>query len=139
LAYEIPFLVHPDDEFLVKQAPQSAQHFTQVDLIPPPLIDGFLKVGEQLNFAGSSFEIIHTPGHTPGSVSFYSPAEKVCFVGDAIFAGGGIGRYDFEYSSEPQLIKSINRLLSLPETTLIYPGHGPTTTVANERRLHQLV
>lgn len=88
---------------------------------------------ETLELAGMSFELLHTPGHTPGGICLYSESEGMAFVGDTLFAGA-IGRFDFEGGNYEQLIEGIQtKLLSLPEETKIYPGHGPATTVRREK------
>jgi glyoxylase-like metal-dependent hydrolase (beta-lactamase superfamily II) len=88
----------------------------------------------EIRIAGLRFEVLHTPGHTPGGICLYCPSEGVVFVGDTIFAGS-VGRTDFPGGSHQQLIDSIrNHLLNLPETTKLYPGHGPATTIRNEKK-----
>lgn len=79
-----------------------------------------------------SLEVIHTPGHTPGGICLKSG--NVIFTGDTLFAGG-IGRTDFPGASEERLIQSIEeRLMVFPDETLIYPGHGPSSTIGRERK-----
>jgi glyoxylase-like metal-dependent hydrolase (beta-lactamase superfamily II) len=88
----------------------------------------------EIRAAGLRFEVLHTPGHTPGGICLYCPSEGVVFVGDTIFAGS-VGRTDFPGGSHQQLIESIrNHLLNLPEVTKLYPGHGPSTTIRNEKK-----
>lgn len=83
--------------------------------------------------AGLRFEILHTPGHTPGGVCLYAPDEQVVFVGDTLFAGS-IGRTDFPGGSHGTLIEMIRKkLLVLPEQATVYTGHGPATTIGNEK------
>ena len=82
------------------------------------------------------FRVLHTPGHTPGHVCFYEPAEEVLFDGDVLFYRG-IGRTDLPGGSWQQLMDSIQRVLfALPEDTVVYSGHGPTTTIGEEKRLN---
>ncbi|MBN2513878.1 MAG: MBL fold metallo-hydrolase [Sedimentisphaerales bacterium] len=88
----------------------------------------------EIRAAGLRFEILHTPGHTPGGICLHCPSDGIAFVGDTLFAGS-VGRSDFPGGSHEQLIQSIQtRLLVLPETTRIYPGHGPDTTLRNEKK-----
>jgi len=121
LAFNIPFLIHQKDLFLVKRAGKTAKFFTGIGEEPflPP--DGFIKEGDKIVFGKESLKVIETPGHTPGSVSFYSSG--FLFSGDLIFAEG-VGRTDFAYSSKEELQKSIKEVLKLPEETTIYLGHG---------------
>jgi len=103
--------------FGLKFIPQPAPD----DLIDPPCeLDGI--------------RVLATPGHTPGGVSFFLPDEGVCFSGDTLFAQG-VGRTDFPGGSWNQLSASIrDQLYTLPPSTVVYPGHGPETTIADERR-----
>ncbi len=88
----------------------------------------------EIRAAGIRFEILHTPGHTPGGICLHCPSDGIAFVGDTLFAGS-VGRSDFPGGSHEQLLQSIQtQLLVLPETTRIYPGHGPQTTLRNEKK-----
>lgn len=91
-----------------------------------------LEHGQQLKFGDISLQTIHTPGHTPGGVCFRTT--KYCFTGDTLFAQG-IGRCDFPYANEEALLNSIReRLFTLGDEVVIYPGHGPSSTIGKERR-----
>ena len=94
-----------------------------------------LKASEQFYTAvGLRFQILLTPGHTPGGICLYSAKEQVLFAGDTLFAGS-IGRSDFPGGSPKQLVKMIKeKLLILPEQTKVYPGHGPETTIQEEKK-----
>jgi glyoxylase-like metal-dependent hydrolase (beta-lactamase superfamily II) len=81
-----------------------------------------------------SFQIIHTPGHTPGSICLYWPEEKILLSGDTLFQMG-YGRTDLPSGDMGQLIDSLEHLFTLPEETLVYSGHGNQTTIGAERRL----
>ena len=101
-----------------------------------PEADLLLAGGDRLSVGSAAFEVLATPGHTPGGISLYSSegpdGRPVAFTGDALFAGG-IGRTDFPGANHKTLIESIKtRLLTLPPETAVYPGHGPATTVAEE-------
>jgi len=83
--------------------------------------------------AGITLEVLHTPGHTPGGVCLYSKDDGVVFTDDALFAGS-IGRTVFPNGSMAELVESIKaKLFTLPDDTIVYPGHGPTTTIAQEK------
>lgn len=133
LAYNIPYLMHKQDVFLLKRMKNSARHFSGISAGPTPKVDKYLDQGDDLKIGNCKLKIIYTPGHTPGSVSLYSKKDKVLFVGDVIFAGGGIGRTDFAYSSLSDLKKSIKRLIKLPASTVFYPGHGEETSIKAAR------
>lgn len=100
----------------------------------PRNIDRWLKEGDKLKFGCIELDVLETPGHSPGHVSFHFPKQKIVFVGDALFAGS-IGRTDFRGGSYDQLIRSVReKILDLDEATVVYPGHGPETTVGQEKR-----
>jgi hydroxyacylglutathione hydrolase len=96
--------------------------------------DCLLEDGQIIELAGIMFVVLHTPGHTPGGICLYSSDEQTAFVGDTLFAGS-VGRTDFPGGDEKQLLNSIKeKLLNLPGSTKVYPGHGPATTIANEKK-----
>lgn len=135
-AFGIPFLIHTRDEFLVTNLRSSARHFIGTDPGPIPKIDRFIKEGEKLHIGSISFEVLETPGHTPGSVCLYSQKEAVLFCGDTIFARGGVGRTDFSYSDKRALDHSLQRICALPCATRLYPGHGVSSDISHERLFH---
>ena len=97
----------------------------------PP--DTLLSDGDSIDIAGINLTVLHTPGHTPGGISLYSKQDNIVFTGDALFAES-IGRTDFPSGDTDQLLKSIKqKLLTLPEDTNVYPGHGPKTSIRNEK------
>jgi glyoxylase-like metal-dependent hydrolase (beta-lactamase superfamily II) len=99
---------------------------------PLPKPDMSLKDGEAIEVGDLSFTVLHTPGHSPGGISLYG--QGMVFVGDTLF-NFSIGRTDFPGCSHQQLIESINsKLLTLPDETIVYPGHGPQTTIRAERQ-----
>jgi len=136
LAYGIPFCLHKNDLPILKRMPSSARHFLGIEVGPPTPVDHFLKAGDNLSFGKESLEIIETFGHTPGGISLYSRPNQVVFVGDTLFAQGGVGRTDFSYADEITLKQSISKLLKLPADTIVYTGHGEATTIGEERRFH---
>jgi len=127
--------LHADDEFLAGDLTKQAADFFNVPYNhPTPPIGHFLSEGDIITFGSHEFRVLHTPGHTPGGVSFYCEAEKVVFTGDTLFRLS-VGRTDFERSSWQQLLLSLRNVLSqLPPDTAVYSGHGPKTTIGAERR-----
>jgi glyoxylase-like metal-dependent hydrolase (beta-lactamase superfamily II) len=99
----------------------------------PIKADGFLEDGQVLGFGNASLLVWHTPGHSKGSVIFISEESKSIFTGDLIFAGS-IGRVDFPGGSAKEMARSLGRVLKLDGNYTIYPGHGPKTTLEEERR-----
>jgi glyoxylase-like metal-dependent hydrolase (beta-lactamase superfamily II) len=105
--------------------------------IDGPPADELLYDGQRLALAGWVLEVRHTPGHTPGCVSFV--ADNVVFAGDTLFQGS-IGRTDFPGGDFDQLARSIReKLYTLPNETVVYPGHGPATTIGEEKRYNPFV
>ncbi|MDX6765952.1 MAG: MBL fold metallo-hydrolase [Candidatus Methylacidiphilales bacterium] len=94
----------------------------------------FLKEGETLDVAPWAFSILHIPGHCPGSILLYEKSAGVVFGGDVLFAGA-VGRWDLPRGNQKLLLDGIKKkLLVLPDNTILYPGHGPDTTLGQEKR-----
>lgn len=131
--YKIPFAMHKADEFLLVNMEKSAKHFLKLPTIdPPPKITTYLTDGDSVG----NLRVLHTPGHTPGSVCFIG--KDFVLSGDTLFAGGAVGRTDFSYSSKTNLADSIKRILSLAPSLKLLPGHGPSSSVKAERRFHRV-
>lgn len=95
--------------------------------------DEFLKDEQELDMAGFHLRVLFTPGHTPGGCCFYFPYQDTLFSGDTLFCES-VGRTDFKGGSMSTLIRSIReKLMNLPDRTMVYPGHGEPTTIENER------
>lgn len=125
-----PILLHPDDGALYAAAPTQAQWFG-VALDPLPPVDGTLAHGERIEVGNATLEVRHTPGHAPGHVVLVG--DGLCVVGDCVFAGS-IGRTDLPGGDLQTLMRSIrSQILTLPDETILHPGHGPETTVGHER------
>jgi Zn-dependent hydrolases, including glyoxylases len=131
-SFNVPFYINEKDLFLVKRLNETAKYFLGYN--PYFLSPKNIKKLNNKTFHVSrfTFDIIFTPGHTPGSVCFYFEDEKIIFTGDTLFKDG-IGRYDFSYSDKKKLFESLKKILSLPDETIIYPGHGEETTVGIEK------
>ncbi|HYD34704.1 MAG TPA: MBL fold metallo-hydrolase [Vitreimonas sp.] len=121
LNFQLPILMHPADNALLKTARQSTQHWLHRDPGPVPPADQALHAGQTIAIGKEHLTVLETPGHTPGSVSFYN--QEVIFSGDTLFATG-VGRTDFKYSDEEKLHHSLTKLLDLPPTLTLLPGHG---------------
>ena len=105
--------------------------------IKSPPANRLLEDGDIIDVGELKLRVIHTPGHTPGSISLLG--DGVVFTGDTLFAGG-VGRTDFPYGSDKQLINSIKyKLLTLDEKTIIYPGHGSSSTIGKEKRENSFI
>jgi glyoxylase-like metal-dependent hydrolase (beta-lactamase superfamily II) len=123
-------LIHAKDSFMLSPTGQ-AQPFLVDSGHDPCRADRTLQEGDRIEFGEKGLEVLHTPGHTPGGISLL--IDKMIFVGDTVFSGS-IGRTDLPGGSFPQLIDSIKgKLLTKEDDYLVYPGHGPPSTVGEER------
>lgn len=127
-----PLYLHRGDLFLYEALPMQAQ---MLGLTAPPVteIDAWLDHGDQLGTGEVKLDIIHTPGHTPGSLCFHSASEAHLYAGDTLFLGS-IGRTDLWGGSFDQIMESLQRrVINLPDETVVIPGHGPKTTIGREK------
>ena len=130
---DLPILIHEAERAFLTEPMLNLSSALDQALIAPTAT-GTLAPGQTLDLDGVAFEVRHTPGHSPGGISLYQQQEGVVFVGDALFAGS-IGRHDFPSSNGPLLIASVReQLLSLPDHTRVLSGHGPDTTIGEERQ-----
>ncbi len=130
--FNVPLLMHKDDMPLIEKAPEQGAMFGVV-FPKPPEPDMFIDETDTIKFAGSEFKIIHTPGHSPGSVCFIDEKEKVIFGGDVVFCGS-IGRTDLWMGDIEVLLDSIkNKIFSYPDDFIIYAGHMEETSIGEER------
>lgn len=125
-----PCFVDPKDTFLLEGAISSARHFMDYEPVTLP-IKSLYDIHEWESTL-SHVDRLPLPGHTPGSIGYYFPEEKVLFSGD-LFGKGFIGTYSHTYSSKTDMARSLRRVLTLPGDCLVYPGHGSSTTIDDER------
>ncbi|HEX5479000.1 MAG TPA: MBL fold metallo-hydrolase [Dehalococcoidia bacterium] len=131
------FLLHPADAEMVRNTSESAKRWMGAEIPNPPPPDAPLADGDEIDIDGVKLHVLHTPGHTPGSVCFY--ANGVVFAGDTLFAGS-IGRTDLPGGDYDQEMGSIvERLLALPDDTIVLPGHMDQTTIGQERQRNPYV
>jgi len=119
---------HTDEVTLIKENPMN--RLFGLSYPTPPLPDRLLSDGDVIEVASLSFSVLHTPGHSPGGICLLG--EGVLFSGDTLFRSG-IGRFDLPGGSYEILANSLKRLLKLPDGTIVYPGHGPDTTIGREK------
>lgn len=131
-AFNVPVYVHPSDEPMLRSAAKNfSAMFASSCAVRSPV--KALGEGTLLRAAGMEFEVLHTPGHTPGGVCLR--LNGLVFTGDTLFAGG-IGRSDIG-GDERQLMRSIReKLLVLPDETRVFPGHGPSSTIGREKHMN---
>lgn len=129
--YNLKTFSNESDEINRKNSVQHALLFG-LKMDNPPDPEGFITDGQVITFAKTELTALHVPGHSPGSLAFYSKKNSSVFTGDALFAGS-IGRTDLQGGDYDTLIKSIrNKLFVLPPATVVYPGHGRDTTIEEE-------
>jgi glyoxylase-like metal-dependent hydrolase (beta-lactamase superfamily II) len=127
-----PLAIHPLDRPLLEAAGGAALFGLQAEPGPAPDVD--LSGGDVLEVGSLRFEVLHTPGHTPGHVCFYEADAGAVFDGDLLFRLG-VGRTDLPGGSWQQLIHSIRHVLfELPDDVVVYSGHGPATTIGEEKK-----
>lgn len=132
--YAAPLMAHLGDEELGMQIGAQAQRFGLPIEVKAKKIDTYLADGDVVRIGDHRLQVIHTPGHTPGGVCFYSTESKVLFSGDTLFEGS-IGRTDLDGGSYGALIGAVkNRLMTLPDDTVVNCGHGPSTSIGFERK-----
>ena len=135
-AFKAEFLAHKGDFFFIEDGENAARRWGFA-IEQPPKPDRFIEDGDTIEVGGCVFEVLHTPGHSPGGVSFLH--DGMVFVGDTLFQGN-TGRTDLRMGSFEELAKSIKtRLYTLPDDTIVYTGHGPTTTIGAEKRYNPFV
>lgn len=133
MKYNVPLFAHKDDEFLGGRLRMQAEAFGINEKVKDISIDSYLTDGEIIKIGDGELHVIHVPGHSPGSVALYDPQGGFVISGDALFEGS-VGRSDLPGGNSAQLIKSIReQLLTLPDKTIVYPGHGDPTTIGRER------
>jgi len=131
------FLIHKDDLPMLESMQSRVRQFMGLEVPPPPKVDGYLKDGESLNLGDETIRVLHTPGHSPGSISLSS--DGYVLTGDALF-NQSIGRTDLPGGDLETLIHSIReRLFKLDDETIVYPGHGPETTIGDEKLANPFV
>ncbi|OKL38105.1 MBL fold metallo-hydrolase [Domibacillus mangrovi] len=130
--FNSPVYIHKSEEQWLGNPELNGSSRFGMGAISAPPADFILEKEEELIIGPFQFKLFHTPGHSPGSISYYFEEGGSLFAGDTLFMGS-IGRTDLPGGNHQDLLDSIhNRLLSLPEETIVLPGHGPATSIANE-------
>ncbi len=134
LKYDVPVKAHLLDEPLGHRISQQAAMFGMHENIPNVEITEYLKAGDEIKIGNGTLKVIPVPGHSQGSIALYDEKDKFVIVGDALFQGS-IGRTDLPGGNYKQLLESIRtNLFTLPDETTVFPGHGPSTTIGEEKR-----
>ncbi|MEM3730324.1 MAG: MBL fold metallo-hydrolase [Candidatus Bathyarchaeia archaeon] len=128
--FGVPIYIHEQDAYMLGDLGRKIATFFGFNNFSPPA-DALLHDGDLIMFGNVTLRVMHTPGHSRGSISLLG--EKEVFTGDTLFAGS-IGRTDFPESSEEDMNSSLKKLVMLPDNFVVYPGHGPKTTIGEEKR-----
>ena len=133
--YGLKVEISADDAYLINDLPGQFESMIGVPLRRQyPEVDHFFEEDETIRFGHHTFDILKTPGHTPGGVTFYNKEESIAFTGDTLFRMS-IGRTDFDRGSYKDIMDSLHNVIAkLPPDTVIFSGHGPKTTLAEELR-----
>ncbi|MDR3706101.1 MAG: MBL fold metallo-hydrolase [Paludibacteraceae bacterium] len=127
---------HKADEFLIQAMENQPKSFGVPVDIKVQHLKGYLNEGDTIRFGNSELKVINTPGHSPGGICFYSEKDNALFVGDSLFRES-IGRTDLIQGDFEALVGGISKkLLILPDDTIVYPGHGDTTTIGHEKKFN---
>jgi hydroxyacylglutathione hydrolase len=133
----IPFAINKEDLEILESMQARVRQFMGFSALPPPKVDQFLRDGQLITLGQDKVRVLHTPGHSPGSISLVG--QGFVFTGDALF-NQSIGRTDLPGGDTDTLIRSItNRLFNLDDDTIVYPGHGPETSIGNEKMANPFV
>ncbi len=136
--FQVDLITHKDEMFTLGLAERSAQMYGFPGFEPSPDPNRFVVDHERIQFGALEFQVIFAPGHSIGHIAFYNEAHKVLIGGDILFKGS-FGRTDLPGGSMEILKKSIHeRMFTLPDDTVVYPGHGPTTTIGEEKRTNYI-
>lgn len=131
---KVQVAIHEDDAGMLSDPNENLSVLAGSMVQARPAEHIFNAQSDTFEAAGLHFQIMHTPGHTPGGICLYSAKENILFSGDTLFCGS-VGRSDFPGGNHEQLIKMIRtQLLVLPKQTTVYSGHGPTTTIEAEKK-----
>lgn len=135
---KVPVYLHPADDPLLAQVSRYAQLFgMHCDPVAPA--EHTLSHGQTISFGTVTLQVLHTPGHSPGSVCLYAADDQVLIAGDTLFSRS-VGRTDLPGGDAPTLLRSIRtQLWPLPDAVRVYPGHGPATTIGEEKLLNPFV
>lgn len=132
-AFQIPVYIHSaEKKWLIDPAKNGSAKYAEIPSISCKEADIIVTNETNLEIGNFTIQLFHTPGHSPGSLTYYFKEDGFAVVGDTLFQNS-IGRTDLPNGNHAELMKSIHtKLLSLPESTIIYPGHGPATTIEDE-------
>ena len=136
--FQLPLHAHQGEEPVLAAGTEVAAMYG-IHYMGSPEIGVYLQPGDKILLGDTTWQILFTPGHSPASICLYCDSEKLCIVGDVLFEGS-IGRTDLPGGDFATLMQSIRtQLLTLEDEVVIYPGHGPTSTIGHERRTNPFI
>lgn len=134
--FDVPVEAHKGDAMLGERLQQQALMFGMSERVEDVIIDRVLKEGDVIAIGEGELKVLHVPGHSPGSVVLYDAKDDFVIAGDVLFQGS-VGRTDLPGGDTATLINGIKgKLLTLPPQTIVYPGHGPATTIGEEKMMN---
>lgn len=131
--FGVQLFANKNDEYLLSKFDEHLRFFGLACKTKPQPLAGYLSENDVVNIGNFQLKVIETPGHTPGGICFYNENEHVLFSGDTLFCGS-VGRTDLDGGDYGMLIKSLKKLAVLPDETVVFSGHGITTTIGDEKR-----
>ncbi|HYF69016.1 MAG TPA: MBL fold metallo-hydrolase [Ohtaekwangia sp.] len=136
--YKTQLYIHPKDEPVLKAVKVYAPNYGMA-AYQEAEVDGYFEEGQTLTFGNQVLDVLFVPGHAPGHVAFYNKASKMLIAGDVLFYNS-IGRTDLPGGNYETLVHSIHqKLFTLPDDVIVYPGHGPETSIGFEKRTNPFV
>lgn len=137
--FRVPVVGHKADEPLGERMQQQAVMFGMREKLDAVSLTSYLDDGDEIHIGDGVLKVLHVPGHSQGSIALYDPQGSYVIAGDVLFAGS-IGRTDLPGGNTAQLYDSIRiKLYTLPDDTVVYPGHGPATTIGKEKKYNPYV
>ena len=131
--FKAPVSAHRADTALGERMQQQADMFGLAARVDSVAVNSYVEDGDTISIGEGKLHVLHVPGHSPGSIALYDKEDGFVITGDALFSGS-IGRTDLPGGDMQTLLKAIReKLLPLPDSTVVYPGHGPATTIGRER------
>ena len=137
--YGVEVMAHEGDKFLGDRLQEQARQFGLPFRMENAGVTRHLNDGEKIKIGSGELQVIHLPGHSPGGIGLYDPKDGFVITGDSLF-DGSIGRTDLPGGNMARLLESVKkRLYILPDSTIVYPGHGPATTIGREKESNPFV
>ena len=129
-AFDVPICIHEADAYMLGETGKTTARYFGFNCVSPPA-DILLHEGDSVKFGKTNLKVLHSPGHSNGSIILIG--ENETYTGDTLFSGS-IGRTDFPASSNSAMQLSLKKLLQLPDNLMVYPGHGPASTMGEEKQ-----